>query len=419
MTAPADHTARGVAADPLFLALAQPLLRGPAGEALRITRGPGGSGIRAVPVEGSATPAPRCYGHSQPQDALPWLATQQRILALLDGHRPLDAHPESPWGGDGAPPLRPFPQVVGVQAGGLWFFFVNAPAPRPGGTPRVRIFAVDAQQAIECEPVPDACVLHAWEQGGELWACGLHPRHDDAAAKSRQFGQALRLRFSLKPFALQQRCNDARQLRVSSALAGDSLLPQRLIGVEAWWTSLPSPASPSERLLLGAPLSVTHYGDLSALWWAGAFGAGEHADTVLARWSDDEDPPVVQQVWRDRAYLARCDAPGGETLLFLLHTGLDRLGQATPRQLRLLRWPANGDALTSLADEPLPIEGLPDALLDASLVDLDPIHHVEFGFAATLSWLVPAAAGEVPGRCAGALLHSRDGVRWKWVQELR
>ncbi|CAG1015615.1 hypothetical protein BURC_01004 [Burkholderiaceae bacterium] len=419
MTAPNDKAAHS-APDPLFLALAQPLLRGHSGELLLVTRGPGGSGIRAVPPQRSAGASPpRCYGHSQAQDALPWLATHERILALLDGHRPLEARPDAPWGGAAAPPLRPYPQCVSVQAGGLWFFFVNAAPLTPGGPPCVRIFAVDAQQAVECEPVPDACVLHAWEQAGELWACGLQPRQDDPAAKTQRFGQALRLRFSLKPFALRQRFNDARQLRVAPPLADDPLLPQRMVGVEAWWTSLPSAASPGERLLLGAPLSAAHYGDLSPLWWAGVLGAGEHADTVMARWSDGEEAAVAQALWRDRSYLARCDAADGGTLLFLLHTGLELLGQATPRQLRLLRWPANGDAQSTLADEPLVIDGLPPELMDASLVDLDAIHHPEFGHAATLSWLVPAADGELPGRCAGALLHSRDGLRWKLVQDLR
>ena len=157
--------------DPLFLALAQPVLRGPEGQAVTVTPGTGGAaiGARLWPRDDQGGVV-YAWGHAAPQDGVPWLASQRRVWALLDGHRPLTVAPATGWGWNGGPPKAPYPSVVSAQVGGLTVFFANT-------AQQVRVFAADAEQAVELEPVDDAQIFAAWSCAG---------RHDIAPASWRR-----------------------------------------------------------------------------------------------------------------------------------------------------------------------------------------------------------------------------------------
>lgn len=397
----------------LHLALAQSLLRGPHGRALVLRPGVGRARVAAVPlaIDDAGEPVWN-HGHGVSDDRVPWLATPDGIHALLDGHRPLDIAPPRALNPAWPARLRPYPQCVSVEAGGLTFFFVNVASVMPGTGPGVRIFAVDDGRAVECEPLADACVLHAWPSDGGLLACGLRPRRSTDGGVDL-FGEALLLRFGLRPFGCTDRWQGARHLTVPDAAAQDTALKPRLQAVEAWWTALPSEHG---TVLLGAPLGSVHASEPSPLWTMGVLGIGEHADLVVAHWPAADAPPQLLHLWADRSYVAQCRGPGDMRHLYLLHNDVDHLGQPTARRLRVARWASRGPL--ALDDEPMAIEGLPDAALDAPLADLDLIHHPQFGYAASLSWLRPVSVSTPPGACDGVLLHSDDAVHWRVVQSL-
>ena len=399
---------------PLHLALAQPLLRGPNGRALVLRPGVGRTGVSALPLSATSESGESVWnhGHGVSDDRVPWLATPEGVHALLDGHRPLDIAPARPLNAAWPARLRPYPQSLSVQAGGLSFFFVNVSTLSATQGPGVRIFAVDDARAVECDPVPDACVLHAWAADGGLLACGMRPRRSSDKGVDL-YGEALLLRFSLRPFACSDRWQDARRLTVPDAAAAEPALKPRLQAIEAWWTALPGEHG---TLLLGAPLGIAHHGEPSPLWSLGVLGIGEHADLVVAHWPEADAPPRLLHLWADRSYVARCSGPGDALHLFLLHNDVDHLGQPTARRLRVARWAARG--ALQLDDAAMVIDGLPDAALDAPLADLDVIHHPQFGYAASLAWLKPVGISSPPGACEGVLLHSDDAVRWRVVQSL-
>ena len=124
------------------------------------------------------------WGHAAPQDGVPWLASQRRVWALLDGHRPLTVAPTTGWGWNGGPPEAPYPSVVSAQVGGLTVFFANT-------AQQVRVFAADAEQAVELEPVDDAQIFAAWSCAGQLWTAGMTSRLVAGGGKDSDLSQAL------------------------------------------------------------------------------------------------------------------------------------------------------------------------------------------------------------------------------------
>ena len=407
--------------DPLFVALAQPLLRSPAGRPLLVVPHRE-QRITAQPLPPAlAERAPWCYGHSQGNDGLPWLATHAQICALVDGHRPLTIAPAQRWGYEGAALERPYPSVVCASAGGLWFFFVNALPAARGAAPQVRVFAVDADQAVECDPIADAQINTAWSAGGVLWAAGLRPRRSHETHE--EFGAALLLRFDLRPFALAGRWEGRERVRVSNAVhdgAADAL--QRVTGIEAWAATLPRADAAGDGAapwLIGSPLHRAHMSDLSPLWLLGSPAPSDYADCVLARAPDAaaaEPAPVIEQLCIDHSYVAQCRASLLEHRVYVTVQGLQGLGRADVSHLRVLDWDApHGELRPGPA---LNIEGLPPEALGSPLADLDVLFHAGFGYAASLAWLPARAAGSLASGPTGALLHSTDGVHWRVAQSL-
>ena len=396
--------------DPLFLALAQPVLRGPEGQAVTVTPGTGGAaiGARLWPRDDQGG-AVYVWGHAAPQDGVPWLASPRRIWALLDGHRPLTVAPATGWG---LSVLPPYPSVVSAQVGGLTVFFANT-------TRQVRVFAADAKQAVELEPVDDAQIFAAWSCAGQLWAAGMAPRLLAGRDDDYDFSEALLLRWSVRPLAVAARWQGRDLWRVNE-LATSAAGWSDVIGVEAWLAALPGTES-GPRWLLGAPLTRGLHGPLNDFFWMLGPPAPQHYVALLLARVDglaaaaaSEPPPLTLMRVLDGFSLIGCCNMGGSAdgaLVFTARRELEDAYIPWPSQLHVSRW--DGAAAQLGAPQPLSIAGLPPQAAQAMLCDFDAIYHPAFGYAATLTW---QTSEETPA--VTALLHSRDGRQWQAVQRL-
>ena len=292
--------------DPLFLALAQPVLRGPEGQAVTVTPGTGGAaiGARLWPRDDQGG-AVYAWGHAAPQDSVPWLASPRRIWALLDGHRPLTVAPATGWG---LSVLPPYPSVVSAQVGGLTVFFANTAR-------QVRVFAADAKQAVELEPVDDAQIFAAWSCAGQLWAAGMAPRLLAGRDDDYDFSEALLLRWSVRPLAVAARWQGRDLWRVNE-LATSAAGWSDVLGVEAWLAALPGAESGS-RWLLGAPLTRGLHGPLNdSFWMLGPPAPYDYVALLLARVDGlaaaaaSEPPPLTLMRVLDGFSLVGCCGMG-------------------------------------------------------------------------------------------------------------
>ena len=395
--------------DPLFLALAQPVLRGPEGQAVTVMPGTGGAaiGARLWPRDDQGG-AVYVWGHAAPQDGVPWLASPRRIWALLDGHRPLTVAPATGWG---LSVLPPYPSVVSAQVGGLTVFFANTAR-------QVRVFAADAKQAVELEPVDDAQIFAAWSCAGQLWAAGMAPRLLAGRDDDYDFSEALLLRWNTRPLAVAARWQGRDLWRVNE-LATSAAGWSDVLGVEAWLAALPG-AESGPRWLLGAPLTRGLHGPIDYFFWMiGPPAPDDYMALLLARVDGlaaaaaSEPPPLTLMRVLDGFSLIGCCGMGGSAdgaLVFTAQRDLERAYLPWPSQLHVSRW--DGAAAQLGAPQPLSIAGLPPQAAQAMLCDFDAIYHPAFGYAATLTW----KEDEVPS--ATALLHSRDGRQWQVVQRL-
>ena len=395
--------------DPLFLALAQPVLRGPEGQAVTVTPGTGGAaiGARLWPRDDQGG-AVYAWGHAAPQDSVPWLASQRRVWALLDGHRPLTVAPAT---GCGWPPNTPYPAVVSAQVGGLTVFFANTGQ-------QVRVFAADAEQAVELEPVDDAQIFAAWSCAGQLWTAGMTSRLVAGGGDDFDLGQALLLRWNTRPLAVAARWQGRDLWRVNE-LATSAAGWSDVLGVEAWLAALPG-AESGPRWLLGAPLTRGLHGPINDFFWMlGPPAPDDYVALLLARVDGlaaaaaSEPPPLTLMRVLDGFSLVGCCGMGGSAdgaLVFTAQRDLERAYLPWPSQLHVSHW--DGAAAQLGAPQPLSIAGLPPQAAQAMLCDFDAIYHPAFGYAATLTWM----EDEVPS--ATALLHSRDGRQWQVVQRL-
>ena len=395
--------------DPLFLALAQPVLRGPEGQAVTVTPGTGGAaiGARLWPRDDQGGVV-YAWGHAAPQDSVPWLASRRRVWALLDGHRPLTVAPAT---GCGWPPNTPYPAVVSAQVGGLTVFFANT-------VQQVRVFAADAEQAVELEPVDDAQIFAAWSCAGQLWTAGMTSRLVAGGGKDFDFSQALLLRWNTRPLAVAARWQGRDLWRVNE-LATSAAGWSDVLGVEAWLAALPG-AESGPRWLLGAPLTRGLHGPINDFFWMlGPPAPDDYVALLLARVDGlaaaaaSEPPPLTLMRVLDGFSLVGCCGMGGSAdgaLVFTAQRDLERAYLPWPSQLHVSHW--DGAAAQLGAPQPLSIAGLPPQAAQAILRDFDTIYHPAFGYAATLTW----KEDEVPS--ATALLHSRDGRQWQVVQRL-
>ena len=400
--------------DPLFLALAQPVLRGPEGQAVTVTPGTGGAaiGARLWPRDDQGG-AVYAWGHAAPQDSVPWLASQRRVWALLDGHRPLTVAPATGWGWNGGPPKAPYPSVVSAQVGGLTVFFANT-------AQQVRVFAADAEQAVELEPVDDTQIFAAWSCAGQLWTAGMTSRLVAGGGKDFDFSQALLLRWNTRPLAVAARWQGRDLWRVNE-LATSAAGWSDVLGVEAWLTALPG-AESGPRWLLGAPITRGVHDPLDYPYWLllGPPAPDDYMALLLARVDGlaaaaaNEPPPLTLMRVLDGFSLVDCCGMGGSADGALVFTARRELENAynscQPSQLHVSRW--DGAAAQLGAPQPLSIAGLPPQAAQAMLRDFDAIYHPAFGYAATLTWK------EDEITAATALLHSRDGRQWQVVQRL-
>ena len=394
--------------DPLFLALAQPVLRGPEGQAVTVTPGTGGAaiGARLWPRDDQGGVV-YAWGHAAPQDSVPWLASRRRVWALLDGHRPLTVAPAT---GCGWPPNTPYPAVVSAQVGGLTVFFANTGQ-------QVRVFAADAEQAVELEPVDDAQIFAAWSCAGQLWTAGMTSRLVAGGGKDFDFSQALLLRWNTRPLAVAARWQGRDLWRVNE-LATSAAGWSDVLGVEAWLAALPG-AESGPRWLLGAPLTRGLHGPINDFFWMlGPPAPDDYVALLLARVDGlaaaaaSEPPPLTLMRVLDGFSLVGCCGMGGSAdgaLVFTAQRDLERAYLPWPSQLHVSHW--DGAAAQLGAPQPLSIAGLPPQAAQAILRDFDTIYHPAFGYAATLTWEEEAPA-------ATALLHSRDGRQWQVVQRL-
>lgn len=397
---------------PMFAALAQPVLRGPDGRTLTVVPGQGGAPIAVQPWPPTAQgQAPWCWGHAQPHDALPWLASNDSILALLQGHRPLTIKPGQPFGGNHDSRQWPYSDAVCTEAGGLTVFFVNGT--RDGE--QVRWFAVDGQQAVELPPLANAQVHVAWASGGALWAAGMRPRPPQYTERD-DFGHALLMRFELRPLALQA-CWQGRLWPLCESATPPEQWA-RIMGVEAWVHLLPGLPGDERRWLLGLPLVHGEHDlppDLTAFWMVSAISPSEYDACVLAcapASSDDKAPLLLTQLLDGYSPVACCpEGHTGRALVFLFDHRQRWDHQV--QQLCISQW----DAAAARLEQPLPmhIEGLPAIAPERGLADLDAIHHQAFGFAALLTW---SGGDASPFRREAALLHSPDGRHWRVMQLL-
>ena len=396
--------------DPLFLALAQPVLRGPEGQAVTVTPGTGGAaiGARLWPRDDQGG-AVYVWGHAAPQDGVPWLASPRRIWALLDGHRPLTVAPATGWG---LSVLPPYPSVVSAQVGGLTVFFAN-------DARQVRVFAADAKQAVELEPVDDAQIFAAWSCAGQLWAAGMAPRLLAGRDDDYDFSEALLLRWNTRPLAVAARWQGRDLWRVNE-LATSAAGWSDVLGVEAWLAALPG-AESGPRWLLGAPITRGVHDPLDYPYWLllGPPAPDDYVALLLARVDGlaaaaaSEPPPLTLMRVLDGFSLIGCCNMGGSAdgaLVFTAQRDLERAYLPWPSQLHVSRW--DGAAAQLGAPQPLSIAGLPPQAAQAILRDFDAIYHPAFGYAATLTWK------EEEAPAATALLHSRDGRQWQVVQRL-
>ena len=395
--------------DPLFLALAQPVLRGPEGQAVTVTPGTGGAaiGARLWPRDDQGGVV-YAWGHAAPQDGVPWLASQRRVWALLDGHRPLTVAPAT---GCGWPPNTPYPAVVSAQVGGLTVFFANTGQ-------QVRVFAADAEQAVELEPVDDAQIFAAWSCAGQLWTAGMTSRLVAGGGKDFDFSQALLLRWNTRPLAVAARWQGRDLWRVNE-LATSAAGWSDVLGVEAWLAALPG-AESGPRWLLGAPLTRGLHGPINDFFWMlGPPAPDDYVALLLARVDGlaaaaaSEPPPLTLMRVLDGFSPVSCCSTGDAcgALVFTARRELENAyNSCQPSQLHVSRW--DGAAAQLGAPQPLSIAGLPPQAAQAMLCDFDAIYHPAFGYAATLTW----KEDEVPS--ATALLHSRDGRQWQVVQRL-
>lgn len=410
--------------DPLFLAVLQPVLRGAAGEPLSLQPAPRtAASPLGRPGEWRAqrlAPALRerlrwCLAHSAPHDPAPWWAGHDRIFVLVDGHRPLTIQPQHPWVADGPPADAPYPAVLALRAGGLLLFFVNASI-APDGSARacVRVFAVDGQQAVEADPVPDVQLFDAWAADGAVWACGMRSRHTDASGTGH-FGHGVLLRFAMRPLALAEQLGGAQWLDVSPAAGvSEQTLRDRVQGIEAWLAHAQD--GQGGHWLLGAPLAPLHFSPDSPLWLPGPLTPSDHADLVLARWQPGR-PPLMEALVSSLRWVAGCrSSEPAAARWYLARGGLQRLGHLVVGDLVALSPAPQAEALLG-EPQPLRIEGLPRSALDRTLADLDVIHDPRFGYAASLSWLLPDTPGRLMPAAEGVLMRSGDGVRWEVVQE--
>ena len=396
--------------DPLFLALAQPVLRGPEGQAVTVTPGTGGAaiGARLWPRDDQGG-AVYVWGHAAPQDGVPWLASPRRIWALLDGHRPLTVAPATGWG---LSVLPPYPSVVSAQVGGLTVFFAN-------DARQVRVFAADAKQAVELEPVDDAQIFAAWSCAGQLWAAGMAPRLLAGRDDDYDFSEALLLRWSVRPLAVAARWQGRDVWRVNE-LGASAAGWSDVLGAEAWLAALPGVES-GPRWLLGAPLTRGLHGPIDYFFWMlGPPAPDDYVALLLARVDGlaaaaaSEPPPLTLMRVLDGYSLIGCCNMGGSAdgaLVFTAQRDLERAYLPWPSQLHVSRW--DGAAAQLGAPQPLSIAGLPPQAAQAMLRDFDAIYHPAFGYAATLTWK------EDEITAATALLHSRDGRQWQVVQRLK
>ncbi|QTD46244.1 hypothetical protein [Ottowia testudinis] len=397
--------------DARFIALAQPVLRGPGGLALTLKPGTGGTPLVAAawPPGEDGRPT-RCWGHSAPHEALPWLATPSRILALVDGHRPLLIAPARPWGHDGPPPDAPYPTVTSACVGGLAVFFVNTAT-------QVRVFAADGVQAVELAPLDGAQIHAAWHADGHLWTAGMTPRPLDADGDTAGFGQALLMRWATRPLAVQASWRGRDLWPVDEAALPPAACAD-LLGVESWLGLLPG-AHDQAPWLVGTPLTRGRHGlppDVSPVWSWGlpAPDDYDYDAAVLARFDTrgaafaSAPPLALARVLQGHAPVALCaqGAAGASALLFTLARG----SAPAPRagQLHVC------DVQVTDAPRPLVPTGLPTEAAHSLLTDLDAVHHSAFGFAAALTWQPPRAGAPA----GGALLHSADGRHWRTVQQL-
>ena len=395
--------------DPLFLALAQPVLRGPEGQAVTVTPGTGGAaiGARLWPRDDQGG-AVYVWGHAAPQDGVPWLASPRRIWALLDGHRPLTVAPATGWG---LSVLPPYPSVVSAQVGGLTVFFANTAR-------QVRVFAADAKQAVELEPVDDAQIFAAWSCAGQLWAAGMAPRLLAGRDDDYDFSEALLLRWSVRPLAVAARWQGRDLWRVNE-LATSAAGWSDVLGVEAWLAALPG-AESGPRWLLGAPLTRGLHGPIDYFFWMiGPPAPDDYMALLLARVDGlaaaaaSEPPPLTLMRVLDGFSPVSCCSTGDAcgALVFTARRELEHAYLPWPSQLHVSRW--DGAAAQLGAPQPLSIAGLPPQAAQAMLCDFDAIYHPAFGYAATLTW---QTSEETPA--VTALLHSRDGRQWQVVQRL-
>lgn len=393
--------------DPLFLALAQPVLRGPEGQAVTVTPGTGGAaiGARLWPRDDQGG-AVYVWGHAAPQDGVPWLASPRRIWALLDGHRPLTVAPATGWG---LSVLPPYPSVVSAQVGGLTVFFANTAR-------QVRVFAADAKQAVELEPVDDAQIFAAWSCAGQLWAAGMAPRLLAGRDDDYDFSEALLLRWSVRPLAVAARWQGRDVWRVNE-LGASAAGWSDVLGAEAWLAALPGVES-GPRWLLGAPLTRGLHGPIDYFFWMiGPPAPDDYMALLLARVDGlaaaaaSEPPPLTLMRVLDGFSPVSCCSTGDAcgALVFTARRELERAYLPWPSQLHVSRW--DGAAAQLGAPQPLSIAGLPPQAAQAMLCDFDAIYHPAFGYAATLTWEEEAPA-------VTALLHSRDGRQWQVVQRL-
>lgn len=403
--------------DPLFLALAQPVLRGPMGQALTVVPGDGEAPIAVRPWPRDAQGQPvRAWAHGAPHDDWPWLATERDILVLVSGHRPLTIAPATAWGHGGTPPDAPYPAVVGARVGGLAVFFVN-------GARQVRVFAADEAQAVELAPVDNAQIYAAWEADGRLWTAGMVARPSDDDGGIIDFGEALLLRWATRPLAVEARWQ-GRDLwpvdeSVTSAAGWAGML-----GVEAWLARQPGVA-PGTQWLLGTPLTRGVHdlpAETSPFWMLGPPAPDDYHATVVAR-VDTTGAPVLTpplaltRLLAGHSLVGTCceDTHASRALVFTLAQSGVRT--ATVEHLHVSVW--DGVAEQFGTPQPLAIHGLPAKAGTCTLLDFDAVHDPRFGHAATLAWQPqgkgPGAPLPVPW---GVLLHSSDGQNWRAVQSL-
>lgn len=368
----------------------------------------------------------RAWAHAAPGDAVPWLATQRRTLALIDGHRPLTVAPATPWGHDGAPPDAPYPAAVSAHVGGLTVWWINTAR-------QVRVFAADASQAVELPPVDNAQIYAAWQAAGQLWTAGMTPRPHDAEGDISGWGQALLLRWNTRPLTVAARWQGRDLWPVDESAAPTTPSPwANVLGVEAWLTDLPGAAG-DPCWLLGAPLTRGLHDaapDVSSFWALGLPAPDDYNALLLARLLDTSEsqtegentspPPLaLTRLLPDHSFISRCRASGSCALVFTLQRGDTQA--AWPEQLHVSHW--DGTTAHLSTPQPLSIHALPPPAKTAMLLDFDAVHHPSFGYAAALTWLPARTDNQVPSSGmsptpSGTLLHSPDGQHWHAVHAL-